>query len=59
MQSRDLEKLIKEWGDKPCEHPSIEKLYDLGSHDGYVCSQCGKFYLNKQEYYEDKKKFEQ
>lgn len=30
------------WGDKPCNHPSLEKEYYMGSQTGdYVCTICG------------------
>ena len=51
MQSKHTEKLRKDWGDKLCEHPQIEKLYDLGSHDGYVCCQCGEIWINKKDFF--------
>ena len=29
------------WGNKPCEHPKLEKEYYLGSDTGdYVCTTC-------------------
>jgi len=43
MQTTDAEKLRKAWGDKPCNHPKLEKEYYLGTAtDDYVCTQCGK-----------------
>lgn len=50
MQSKDAAKLRKEWGNKPCNHPSIGRLYDLGSHDGYVCLQCGEEHFSKEDF---------
>lgn len=50
MQAKDAAKLRKEWGDKPCSHPSICRLYDLGSHDGYVCCQCGETHFDKNDF---------
>ncbi|HOW87124.1 MAG TPA: hypothetical protein P5561_03360 [Candidatus Omnitrophota bacterium] len=42
MQANEAERLRKEWGAKPCEHPKWEKEYILGSDTGdKVCSQCG------------------
>lgn len=36
-------RLRREWGDKPCDHPQIEKEYYLGSDTGdYVCIRCGR-----------------
>ena len=42
-EANELRKRWKEMGDKPCDHPSKEKEYHLGSATGdYVCTQCGK-----------------
>lgn len=42
MQHNKAQELVKEWGDKPCEHPHIEKEYYLGAQTGdYVCTTCG------------------
>jgi len=42
MQAKEALRLKREWGDKPCNHPVIEKEYDLGSDTGdYVCTTCG------------------
>lgn len=43
MKPTDAIKLQKEWGDKPCDHPNIEKEDRiLGQWSGdYVCTQCG------------------
>jgi len=36
-------KLKDSWGDKPCDHPHLEKEYYTGAYlTNYVCSQCGK-----------------
>ena len=36
-------KLKDSWGDKPCNHPHLEKEYYTGAFlTNYVCSQCGK-----------------
>ena len=30
------------WGDKPCDHPTLDKEYYLGAQTGdYVCETCG------------------
>jgi hypothetical protein len=45
MQMKDASRLQKEWenkGNPPCEHPYVEREYDLGSHTGDdVCTICG------------------
>lgn len=42
MQIKKANKLREEWGNKPCDHPSLEKEYHNGSATGdYVCKQCG------------------
>jgi hypothetical protein len=43
MQMSEAAKLQEAWGDKPCNHPSSEREYYLGSHTGDdVCTQCGR-----------------
>ena len=40
-QKRAIE-LREAWGDAPCEHPQLAKVYDLGAHTGsYACIKCG------------------
>ncbi len=42
MQTDEAERMRKEWADKPCKHPKLEKEYYLGSATGdYVCTTCG------------------
>lgn len=50
MYTDEVEKLVKEWGDKPCTHPVLEREYYRGNHltnyedkktDDWVCTQCG------------------
>jgi|GEM_PF-613449 len=42
MQTTKAEELRKKWGNKPCDHPNLEKEYFLGAATGdYVCTQCG------------------
>ena len=37
------QKLKEDWGNKPCEHPSFEKIYYAGAFlTVYCCTQCGK-----------------
>jgi hypothetical protein len=36
-------KLKESWGEKPCDHPHLEKEYYAGAFlINYICSQCGK-----------------
>ncbi|MDT3417203.1 hypothetical protein QO009_003098 [Brevibacillus aydinogluensis] len=43
MQMEDAARLREKWGDKPCDHPYLDKEYYLGGQTGdYVCIQCGK-----------------
>jgi len=43
MESLIAKKLRVEWGDKPCNHPKIEKEYYADTHTlDYVCILCGK-----------------
>jgi hypothetical protein len=42
MQMDEAGRRVGQWGDKPCDHPSWEKEYHLGSDTGdKVCSRCG------------------
>jgi hypothetical protein len=42
MQMKDAEALRKQWGGKPCNHPTFAKEYALGtSTTDYICTQCG------------------
>ena len=42
MQSERAKELQRTWGDQPCDHPHLEKEYELGSATGdYVCTRCG------------------
>lgn len=46
MQNSEANRLQEEWerkGNPPCDHPTIDKEYYLGSATGdYVCTVCGK-----------------
>ncbi len=43
MEYFSAQKLREEWGNKPCNHPKIEKEYYADTHTlDYVCRQCGK-----------------
>jgi hypothetical protein len=60
MDFKEAELLAKAWGDKPCNHPHVEKETWINpdgvpTHNGdYVCTQCG-YSMNQQEYEEYKK----
>jgi hypothetical protein len=52
-------KVKEEWGDKPCNHPHLEKEYYTGAFlTNYVCSQCGTEFTipQKMEMYQERKK---
>ena len=43
MEYFDLQKVKEEWGNKPCDHLSFEKVYYVGAFlTVYCCTQCGK-----------------
>jgi len=40
MNAKQAAKLVDAWGDRPCDHPSVEKL---GAHTGLeACARCGR-----------------
>lgn len=42
IQTEEIKKLQKNWGDKPCTHPEWGKEYYLSTNTGdYACLQCG------------------
>lgn len=42
MKQKRAQELRDAWGDMPCDHPQLAKLYDLGSATGsFACTQCG------------------
>ena len=42
MQRKRAAALRTEWGERPCDHPTLAKEYDEGVRTGnYVCTQCG------------------
>ncbi len=63
MDFKEAQELARVWGDKPCEHPHVEKetWYSLDgtpNHNGdYVCTQCG-YSMDRKEYeaWKEKKK---
>ncbi len=42
MHMVDAFNLQKKWGDKNCNHPSIDELFYLGKQEDFVCEKCGK-----------------
>jgi hypothetical protein len=50
MQFDRAQELRKLWGDKPCNHPEVDKEYYLGAQTGdLVCTQCGSTFLSYEE----------
>jgi hypothetical protein len=42
MEYLQSQKLKEEWGNKPCNHPKLEKVYYAGAFlINYSCTQCG------------------
>jgi hypothetical protein len=51
MQSSEAEALRNSWGDKPCDHPNIDKEYYLGAQTGdFNCVQCGATFFSRAEW---------
>ena len=43
MKRKRADELRDAWGDAPCDHPKLAKLYDLGAHTGsFACTRCGR-----------------
>ncbi|MEO7455124.1 MAG: hypothetical protein ABIY52_02610 [Gemmatimonadaceae bacterium] len=43
MKLKRAEELRAAWGEAPCEHAQLVKLYDQGERTGnFACAQCGK-----------------
>jgi hypothetical protein len=50
MEYYVAQKLKDSWGDKPCDHPCIEKEFYVGAFlINYVCTQCGKEFTISQK----------
>jgi hypothetical protein len=50
VQKKKAALLEQEWGDKPCEHPTFAKEYDLGERTGnFVCKTCGKTFTFREK----------
>ena len=42
MEYYAVQKLKETWGEKPCAHPKLEKIYYTGAFlTVYCCTQCG------------------
>ncbi|MCL2405006.1 MAG: hypothetical protein FWC92_05615 [Defluviitaleaceae bacterium] len=49
MQTDEASRLRKEWGGKPCNHPSTEREYFLGASTGdLVCTSCGESFSSQE-----------
>jgi transposase-like protein len=51
MEYYSAQKVKESWGNKPCNHPHIEKEYYVGAFlINYVCTQCGKEFTVAQKF---------
>ena len=49
MQHDKAKRIREKWGDKPCNHPKLDKEYYLGAHTmDYVCTTCGREFTKKE-----------
>lgn len=58
MEYIEAQKVKAAWGDKPCDHPYLEKEYYSGAFlTNYVCTKCGREFTipQKMEMYAAKK----
>lgn len=45
MKRKRADELREGWGDRPCDHPQLAKVYDLGAHTGsFACTSCGRLF---------------
>jgi transposase-like protein len=57
MEYYEQQKIREKWGDKPCEHVHLEKLYYTNAFlTVYVCSDCGKEFTIAEKLDRDLKK---
>lgn len=50
MKRKRALELQREWGDRPCDHPTLAKEYDLGQRTGnFACTQCGAIFTPRQK----------
>jgi hypothetical protein len=46
MQMEQAKRKRAAWGDKPCDHPHLDKEYYRGAQTGdYACLQCGASFM--------------
>ncbi len=45
MQADAAKRIRERWGNKPCDHPNVEKEYQFGADTGdFVCTTCGRIF---------------
>ena len=50
MKQKRADELRDAWGDAPCEHPQLAKVYDLGERTGnFACTQCGRVFTFREK----------
>jgi len=50
MEYYIAQKVKESWGNKPCDHPHIEREYYSGAFlTNYICVQCGKEFTISQK----------
>ena len=55
MEYFETQKLKQEWGDKPCPHVHLEKVYYVGAFlINYACIRCGKEFTIAEKMERDK-----
>ena len=60
MEYIDAQKIQAAWGDKPCDHPNIEREHYAGAFlTNYICTQCGQEFTiaQKLEIDEERRKY--
>ena len=50
MKTKRAAELRESWGEAPCDHPQLAKLYDKGERTGeYACAQCGRVFTFREK----------
>ena len=50
MKVKRAQELRDAWGEAPCEHPELSRLYDKGERTGtYGCTTCGKIFTFREK----------